>query len=194
MFTGIIKKTARVKSVEKSSEGLTLKVRNPGWRLKKGNSIAVNGVCSTVIASGITLAFQYMPETVARSAAGALRAGETVNLEPSLKVSDRLDGHIVLGHVDTVGTIIAVKKEGNSQTFTVKPREPKKFMKFVAEKGSVALDGVSLTVTKVRPLYFAVKLIPYTLENTTFKNKKVGSFFNVEFDILAKYLKKLSKR
>ncbi|KKU68557.1 MAG: riboflavin synthase subunit alpha [Parcubacteria group bacterium GW2011_GWA2_47_16] len=191
MFTGIIRKTARVTKAERDSTGMMLFVSKSKLSVKKGDSIAVNGVCSTVVTTGAVLGFQYMPETLERTAVGELKAGEIVNLEPSLRASDRLDGHIVLGHVDTVGKVTAISAEGNSKVFSIEPCDPKKFMKFVAEKGSVALDGVSLTVTKVTQSGFEVKLIPYTLENTSFKNKKTGSFINVEFDILAKYLERL---
>lgn len=189
MFTGIIRQTGKVKNPTDKS-GL-FEIVNPGLKVKIGDSIAVNGVCSTVVKTGKTFVFQYMPETLARTTIGEIKAGEKVNLEQSLRVSDRLDGHIVLGHVDTVGKLAAIKVEGNSKIFTVEPREPKKFMKFVAEKGSVALDGVSLTATKVKPLGFEVKVIPYTLKYTAFGEKKIGSVINIEFDILAKYLERL---
>lgn len=191
MFTGIIKKTARVKYIEKNSSGLTLGVFNPKFSAKKGDSISVNGVCSTVVETGAILGFQYMPETLARSAIGTIMKGDSVNLEPSLKISDKLDGHIVLGHIDTVGKIMAIKTEGNSKVLTISPRDPKKFMKFVAEKGSVAIDGVSLTIVAVNSKNFTVKLIPYTSEHTAFGEKKAGSAVNIEFDIIAKYLEKL---
>jgi len=149
MFTGIIKKVSTVKIVNQTPKGLIIGVANPCWVIKIGDSIAVNGVCSTVVKTGSVLGFQYMPETLARSTMNTIMAGDWVNLEPSLKVSDRLDGHIVLGHVDDVGEITSIKAEGNSKVLTLAPREPKRFMKFIAEKGSVALDGVSLTVVGV---------------------------------------------
>lgn len=192
MFTGIIRKTAKVKSRPDAASG-RLEITNPGLSVKSGDSIAVNGVCSTVVSSGKLLAFQYMPETLARSAIGKLEFGDLVNIEPSLKVSDRLDGHIVLGHVDTVGKITAIETEGNSKVLEISPREPKKFMKFVAEKGSVTLDGVSLTVASAGRKKFTVKLIPYTLAHTAFCEKKIGGPVNIEFDILAKYLEGLCK-
>lgn len=191
MFTGIIRKKAKVKSFTPMTVGAKLEIVSPKLRVKAGDSIAINGICSTVVKAGKTLVFQYMPETLERSTIGELKAGEIVNLEPSLRASDRLDGHIVLGHVDTIGKVTAIKTEGNSKVLTIKPRESKKFMRLVAEKGSVAIDGVSLTVTKVKSLGFEVKLIPYTLENTAFKDRKVGSLVNIEFDILAKYLARL---
>ena len=189
MFTGIIRKTTKVK--EPTNQSGMFEIVNPKLRTRVGDSIAVNGVCSTVIKGGKTLVFQYMPETLARTAIGEIKMGDTVNLEESLRASDRLDGHIVLGHVDTVGKIISVKPEGNSKIFTVEPREPKKFIKFVAEKGSIALDGVSLTVVDVSKKKFTIKLVPYTLEHTSFVEKRVGSVINIEFDILAKYLDRL---
>ena len=182
-----------MKSFTPTTIGAKLEVVNSKFRVKAGDSIAINGVCSTVVKTGGAIVFQYILETLARSAIGELRVGEIVNLEESLRASDRLDGHIVLGHVDTIGKIILIESEGNSRIFTIEPRESKKFMKFVAEKGSVTLDGVSLTVTKVKPLGFEVKLVPYTLENTGFGGKKVGNLINIEFDILAKYLERLCK-
>ena len=191
MFTGIIRKTAKVNSpVAQGATGL-FEVINPKLRVKAGDSIAVNGVCSTVVRAGKTLSFQYMPETLARSTIGAIKRGEIVNLEESLRASDRLDGHVVLGHVDTIGEIVEIKSEGNSNVFKIEPRESKRFMKFVAEKGSVAVDGVSLTVVGLSTKYFTVKLIPYTLEHTAFGEKSVGGKVNIEFDILAKYLERL---
>jgi riboflavin synthase len=193
MFTGIIKKTAKVKSRPDAASG-RLEIFNPNLKgVKAGDSIAVNGICSTVVNVGRSLCFQYMPETIARSTAGFFKEGEKVNLEESLRVSDKLDGHIVMGHVDTVGAIVDIKLEGNSKVLTISPREPKKFMKLIAEKGSVALDGVSLTVVSVGKSNFTVKLIPYTLENTVFKEKLPGSLVNIEFDILAKYISRLCK-
>lgn len=194
MFTGIIRKTISVKAVKNSPVGLLLTLENPKLRPKMGDSISVNGVCSTVVQTGKVLGFEYMPETLERSTTGSLRAGETVNLEESLRASDRLDGHIVLGHVDTVGKISAVAEEGNSKVFTVEPREPKRFMKFIAEKGSVAVDGVSLTVVSVRPKSFTFKLIPHTLKHTAFQEREAGSFVNIEFDILAKYLERFKAK
>jgi len=161
--------------------------------MKSGDSICMDGVCSTVAGAGKTVKFQYMPETLSRSNLGALSSGDSVNLEASLRASDRLDGHIVLGHIDTVGKIISIENEGNSKVLTIAVLEPARFMKFVAEKGSVAVDGVSLTVVDVKAKTFTVKLVPYTSDNTGFKNKKVGDAVNLEFDILAKYLEKLCK-
>ncbi len=192
MFTGIIKKTAQVKKSESTALGATLLVANPGLRAKLGDSITVNGVCSTVATISKGLGFQYMPETLSRSTVGNLKVGDVVNLEQSLKAADRLDGHIVMGHVDTVGQVSAIVDEGNSKVFTIKPREPEQFMKFLAEKGSVSVDGVSLTIASVSKNSFVVKLVPYTWEHTAFQYKKIGSQVNLEFDILAKYIERLN--
>ncbi|MCR4311498.1 MAG: riboflavin synthase [Candidatus Taylorbacteria bacterium] len=189
MFTGIIRKTAKVKkAVDMSGR---FEVANPLLTVKGGDSIAVNGVCSTVVKAGKTLVFEYMPETLERSTVGKLLVGELVNLELSLRASDRLDGHIVLGHVDTVGTITDIRTEGNSRVFSIAPNEPKRFMKWVAEKGSITIDGVSLTVVTVSAKQFEVKIIPYTMGHTAFAERRVGSLVNVEFDILAKYVERL---
>ncbi|MSU55652.1 MAG: riboflavin synthase [Candidatus Taylorbacteria bacterium] len=191
MFTGIIRKTTKVNSpVAQGATGL-FEVINPKLRVKSGDSVTVNGVCSTIVKGGKTLLFQYMPETLERTTICNIKLGEMVNLEESLRLSDRLDGHIVLGHVDTVGEIVEIKAEGNSKIFEIEPREPKRFMKFIAEKGSITLDGVSLTVVNFGAKYFTVKLIPYTLEHTAFGEKSVGGKVNIEFDILAKYLERL---
>lgn len=193
MFTGIIRKTAHVEKIEKNSGGISVEIVNPKLRTKVGDSISVNGVCSTTVKTGGVLKFQYMPETVVRSTVGFLEKGDLVNLEESLRASDRLGGHIVLGHVDTVGMVKNVKGEGGSRVLTIHPRGSQKFMSFIAAKGSVALDGVSLTVVSVGRSGFTVKLIPYTLKNTNLGEKTVGSFVNVEFDILAKYLKRICR-
>src|SRR5258708_5031224 len=130
-----------------------------------------------------------MPETLRLSNLGFLKKGDTVNIEQSMRLSDRLDGHIVLGHIDHKGKIISIKKEGNSKIFEIKVPD-KKFIKFLVFKGSVAVEGISLTVAKVFKGNFIVKIIPYTLRNTNLKYKQKNDFLNLEFDILAKYANK----
>ncbi len=193
MFTGIIKTTGKVENFKAGALGARLEIAKKTLKAETGDSISVNGVCSTVAFSGKNLKFDYMPETLARSTLGGLKAGDMLNLEPSLGVSGKFHGHIVMGHVDTVGAISKITAEGNSKVFEIAVREPKRFMKLVAEKGSVAVDGVSLTVVSVSAKNFSVKLIPYTLANTIFASKKIGGAVNLEFDILAKYLEKLCK-
>lgn len=189
MFTGIIKKTAKVQNVKATEDGLLVEVLNNFGKIKIGESISINGVCSTVKKlnkNKSRIVFEYMPETLKLSNLSLLKRGGVVNTEQSMRMSDRLDGHIVLGHIDGKGKIVSIKKEGNSRVFEIKVPQ-KSFKKFLVYKGSVAVEGVSLTVAKVFKDNFTVKIIPYTLENTNLKFKKRGDAVNLEFDILAKY-------
>ncbi len=190
MFTGIIGATGKVAKIQLSKSGLALTVKPPrAWRLKKGNSMAVNGVCSTVKSLSGGLIFDYMPESLERTNLASLKVGETVNLERSLKANDPLDGHIVQGHVDTTGAIVAIIPEGNSYIFKI--RYPVQYTQYVAEKGSVAIDGISLTVAVDDKNIFLVKIIPYTWKHTNMSQRKAGDRVNLEFDVLAKYLAKI---
>ena len=186
MFTGIISKTAKVQNVKLAKSGMSLTVANNLGKIKLGESITINGVCSTVKKTGKQIVFEYMPESLKLSNLGFLKKGARVNIERSLRFGDSLDGHIVLGHIDGKGQILSIAKEGNSRVFNI--QVPKKeFMKLLVYKGSVAVEGISLTVVKVLKDSFQVKIIPYTLEHTNLKEKKKGDFINLEFDILAKY-------
>ena len=204
MFTGIISKTSKVIKIKPNKSGLFLQVLNNFGKVKLGESINVNGVCSTVkklapSKSGVgrNISFEYMPETLKLSTLGLLKKGDIVNIERSMRLGDRLNGHILLGHIDEKGEILNIEKEGNSRVFNIKvpdlpsrkasARHSKKFMKFLVYKGSVAVEGISLTIAKVLRNFFVVKIIPYTLEHTNLKYKKKGDFVNLEFDILAKY-------
>jgi len=189
MFTGIISKTSKVKKIKPTNKGLSLEILNSLQKTKSGESINVNGVCSTIKKIGKSIFFEYMPETLKLSNLGLLKKGDTVNTEQSMRLNDRLDGHIVLGHIDENGKIMHIKKEGNSQVFEIKVPS-KKFIKFLVYKGSVAVEGISLTVATVLKNSFIVKIIPYTLKHTNLKFKKVGDLVNLEFDILAKYANK----
>lgn len=189
MFTGIIKKTSKVENVKLEGGSFHLEVVNNLGKVKLGESINVNGVCSTAKGTGKSISFEYMPESLKLSNIGLLKKGEVVNMEQSMRLSDRLDGHMVLGHIDTRGKILDIKREGNSKVFVIKVPQ-KMFMKLVVYKGSVALEGISLTVTKVLKDSFVVKILPYTLEHTNLKYKKRGDAVNLEFDILAKYASK----
>jgi len=186
MFTGIIQKTSKVHKVQITKEGMYLEITNTLGKVKSGESISVNGVCSTVKKNGKSILFEYMPETVRLSNVGLLKKGDTVNLESSLRWGDTLNGHLVLGHIDGKGKIVKIAKEGNSKIFEIQIPQ-KKFMKFLVHKGSVAVEGMSLTVAKVSKNSFVVKIIPYTLKHTNLGSKKVGDVVNLEFDILAKY-------
>lgn len=189
MFTGIISKTAKVKNIKHESGGFSLEILNSLGKIKLGESISVNGVCSTVKKTGRSISFEYMPESLKLSNLSFLKINDTVNIERSMRLSDRLDGHIVLGHIDGKGEVLDIKKEGNSQVFEIKI-PARNFMKFLVYKGSIAVEGISLTVAKVLNNSFIVKIIPYTLEHTNLKYKKKGDFLNLEFDILAKYANK----
>lgn len=163
-----------------------------GWKIKVGDSITVNGVCSTVKKTGSKIEFFYMPETLEKSAAGILAVGDMVNLEQSMRADARLDGHIVQGHVDTVGTISKIQPRGDSFVVEITPRLiDNKTMRLLAPKGSITVDGISLTVVDVTKKYFTVNLIPYTWEMTDLHTKKVGDLVNLEFDVLAKYIARL---
>lgn len=193
MFTGIIKKTSKVEKVKFMKDSFSVDIFNNLGRLKIGESISINGVCSTIKKltsprgdSAKNISFEYMPETLRLTNLGFLKKGDIVNIEQSMRLSDRLDGHIVLGHIDGKGKILSIKKEGNSKVFYIKVPN-KKFIKFLAYKGSIAVEGISLTVAEVLKNSFMVKIIPHTLKNTNLKFKKKGDEINLEFDILAKY-------
>jgi riboflavin synthase len=192
MFTGIIASTTKILETEANSDGMILKVSKPsGWKIKLGDSINLNGVCSTVAKLGAgQMMFEYMPESLERSNLGGLKKGDLVNLEQSLRAADRLDGHIVQGHVDVTGKIVSIIKEGNSLVYRIEVKD-KKLIRLAAEKGAIAVDGISLTVVAAGKGYFTVKIIPYTVAHTNLRNKKPGDLVNLEFDILAKYLQRL---
>ncbi len=199
MFTGIIKAVADVQKSEKNHGSLFLTLSVPkGWKMKTGESIAVNGVCLTVLgAKRETWQAELMPETMKKSSFGKC-VPPRVNLERSLKLSDRLDGHFVMGHVDATGTITAKKRQGRSAMFTI--RYPKQFAKLVAPKGAIAIDGVSLTIVNAsrsrvrRGSRLSVALVDYTLKNTTLGEKKSGDLVNLEFDVIAKYYNNVQLR
>ncbi len=197
MFTGIIKAKSSVKKIQPQNDGgLSVLISPSPWSVKAGASISINGVCSTVkktAGKGSPLSFEYMPETLQKSNLGNLAAGDEVNLEQSLRASDRLDGHIVVGHVDTTAALLSIEEEGNAKVLKISPKHPKEFMKFLAPKGSVAVEGISLTVVEVGKDFFTVKVLPYTTEETNLNGKKKGAILNIEFDLLAKYLERLTK-
>jgi riboflavin synthase len=196
MFTGIIQKTSHVVSVHPKNGGLVLSVKKPvGWKIRIGDSISVNGVCSTVASLAGQVSFFYMPETLRKTYLADIRPGDLVNLEQSLKLSDRVDGHMVMGHVDAVGRIRNIKIAGDSKVVTISlNKKDLPGINLVAEKGSVALEGISLTTVAVGKDFFTVHLIPYTWGYTNLHTKKAGDPVNVEFDILAKYIKRIIKK
>ncbi len=191
MFTGIIKKTARIKAIEKKGGCLFFDIAKPaGWKIFLGQSLAINGVCSTVKSvSRNNFKVEYMPETIKRTTAGFLKISDKVNLERSLKLNDLVDGHLVQGHIDVVGEIIGRQSAGDSIILKIKLST--EFMKFIASKGSAAVDGISLTVVDVGKDWFTVSLVSYTLENTNLDLIKSGDKVNIETDVIAKYLEKI---
>jgi riboflavin synthase len=155
-----------------------------------GESISINGVCSTVRQlDKKNFEVEYMPETLKKTTVGSFKKGTPVNLEKSLKLNDLLDGHLVQGHVDTTGKVAEVRKVKKSKVLKV--RVAKRFMKFIAEKGSVALDGISLTVVDTGADWFTVSLVSFTLDNTNLGDIKESDIINIETDIIAKYVAKL---
>jgi riboflavin synthase len=185
VFTGLVQQLGTVASLR----GGRLQIA-ASLELAEGDSVAVNGVCLT--AAGVAPdAFEVdvMEETLRRSSLGALGAGDPVNLELPLRASDRLGGHIVQGHVDGVGNVESVADEGLARL--VRVSAPAELLRYVVEKGSIAVDGVSLTVTEVDDEGFSVSLIPETLERTTFGATEPGRQVNLEVDVLAKYVEKL---
>jgi len=193
MFTGIIKKISTVEKISLENESLFVEIGKPkGWKVWLGQSIAINGVCSTVKKiNKNSFVVEYMPETIKKTTVGEYVKNTLVNLETSLKLSDLLDGHLVQGHVDTTGKILEIKKV--KESILLKIKIPVAFMRFVADKGSVAIDGISLTVVETGKDWLTVSLVSFTLENTNLGSIKVGNKVNIETDVLAKYLAKLMK-
>ncbi len=194
MFTGLIEEVGEVKEVRRRGKGALLTVRCSKVLegTKIGDSIAVNGVCLTVVEMGKDfLSFFVSNETLQRSNLGELRPKTPVNLERALKAGDRLGGHIVQGHVDTTTKITGVKREGESFIFTFKL--PREYSHLLIEKGSVAVDGISLTVARLGSEEFSVAVIPHTYENTNLKWKRVGNRVNLEFDLIGKYVERILK-
>lgn len=194
MFTGIVEGIGKIMDIKQNTKNrsaikMTVDLGKNSKGLKLGQSVALNGVCLTV--TGINKSkcdFEMIEETTKKTDLGNLKIGGVVNIERSLKVGERLEGHFVLGHVDGVGVITKIEK---------KPKEvqiwfeiPKNLSKFVVQKGSIAVDGISLTVVNVKKNLASVCLIPHTVDVTNFSTKKVGDKVNIETDILGKYLLK----
>ena len=194
MFTGIIQAVGRVVAAEPRGGDLRLAIAAPGFAavgIAQGDSIAISGCCLTVVAhDGDVLQFDASNETLALTTLGALRVGDGVNLEPALRLADRLGGHLVSGHVDGMGRIAAIAPDARSQRWRVDA--PAALLRFIASKGSVCVDGVSLTVNAVSATGFDVNLIPHTVAHTTFGDRRVGDRVNLEVDLLARYVERLA--
>lgn len=191
MFTGLIEASGRVKAIDRDESGARIAIEcELASEVSLGDSIAVNGACLTAtrIEDG-SFSADVMNESLARTALGELAEGSQVNLELPLAVGDRLDGHIVQGHVDAVGTVESTEESGFSRV--VRVNAPDDLARYVVEKGSITVDGVSLTVSAVGDNWFEVSLIPETLERTTLGGLRAGSRVNLEADILAKHVERL---
>ena len=187
MFTGLVAATGTVAALREGR--LTIELESE-LELSEGDSIAVNGVCLTATAIGDrSFDADVMEETLRRSGLGALGPGDAVNLELALRAADRLGGHMVQGHVDDSGVVASVTADGFARLLRVEA--PPELLRYVVEKGSIAVDGVSLTVTEVDDESFSVALVPETLERTTLGSAVAGRRVNLEVDVLAKYVEKL---
>jgi riboflavin synthase len=192
VFTGIIQTTGRVAGVRARGAGARLAIATPRSLpgLALGESVAVNGACLTVVARrGREFTVDVSPETLRRTTLGALGAGTRVNLERALRVGDRLGGHIVQGHVDGVGTLESIRPDGDWLVYRF--RTPRGLAPYLVEKGSIAVDGVSLTVFACRGPAFAVALIPHTLAETTLGDRAPGDRVNLEADVLLKHIESM---
>ncbi len=194
MFTGLVEEIGEIYSITKShkSAQITIKAEKVLEDVKLGDSICTNGVCLTVTSfSKGFFTVDAMAETMRRSALGGLSKGSLVNLERALRLSDRLGGHIVSGHIDGTGVIESYMQEDNAVWITV--NTDRALLKYIVEKGSIAIDGVSLTVAYVDNERFKVSIIPHTKDATTLLKKKIGDRLNLECDIIGKYIEKLMK-
>jgi len=193
MFTGIIATIGKIESVQAKGGDIRLQVATQNLDLsdvKLGDSVANNGVCLTVIAmSQGSLSFDVSRESLDRTSLGAVKAGSEVNLEKALAVGDRLGGHFVSGHVDGLGKVIAKQESARSVQFRFEV--PLGLERYIAEKGSICIDGTSLTVNKAENNWFEVNIIPHTMQETIMKSYRVGTQVNLEVDLIARYLERL---
>jgi len=192
VFTGIVRELGTVVSCEGGSGGRTLAVRAAGTaaRTQVGDSVAINGVCLTAaLVGGDLLSFHAVDETLGRSTIGDLRTGARVNVEPALRAGEPFGGHYVQGHVDAVGSVQSVEAEGEGLRVFVEA--PEAVLRYCVEKGSITVDGVSLTVAELADDAFGVALVPHTIEATTLSALRPGQRVNLEADVLAKYVERL---
>jgi len=196
MFTGLIENIGVITAREESGEAgsLTVRTAHPFAELKYGESIAVNGACLTLeeVRTDGLLVFYTLAETLRRTNLGDLPVGDRVNLERAMKMGDRFGGHLVSGHIDATGEVLAVGRVGNGD-FELSVSLPETMAPYVVEKGSITIDGVSLTVIEVTKSYFKVGLIPVTLQDTALCDRHPGAQVNLEADLLAKYVERQFK-
>ena len=188
MFTGIIQSKTTVASAKKEGSVIRVRIEKPrGWKLSIGQSVAVDGICSTVttLPKGF-FDVEYMPETLLKTTAGSFAQGSIVNLERSLTLNDYIDGHVVQGHVDARARVVEVIEEGTTRRITIEI--PKSLSRYVAALGSIAINGVSLTVARLERGRATIALIPHTLAVTNLGSLKKGDMVNVEVDLIARYI------
>lgn len=192
MFTGIIEEVGTVVSVKRGGQSSVIRVRASKILedLHIGDSIAVNGVCLTAVTfDGQGFTADVMNETFERSTLKMIRSGDPVNLERAMSAGGRFGGHMVAGHVDGTGTVMSIKQDANAVWFTVEA--PPEIMRYCIKKGSVAMDGISLTIADIGTSWFQVSVIPHTLKQTVLGSKKQGDPLNLENDMIGKYVEKL---
>lgn len=192
MFTGIVRELGSVESVDGGPGGARIRLRAPATAAdaEPGDSVALNGVCLTVTAvDGGLLAFDAVPETLRRTSLARLGAGSPVNVEPALRAGEPFGGHIVQGHVDGAGRVRALEPEGDGARLAVEA--PSGILRYCVEKGSIAVEGVSLTIAALGPEAFEIALVPHTLEMTTLGSLGPGDEVNLEVDVIAKYVERL---
>jgi riboflavin synthase len=192
MFTGIVRERGRVAGIEGGAAGVRLRITAPATApgVALGDSVSIGGVCLTAVGvEGDEIAFDAVPETLSRTALGNLAAGDEVNVEPALRAGDPLGGHVVQGHVDGTGRVRSVEPEGDGKRIWIDAAMD--MLRYCIEKGSVAVDGVSLTVAALDHAGFAVALIPHTLAETTLGALEAKDAVNLEVDVLAKYVERL---
>jgi len=195
MFTGLVETMGKVNELRLLGRRNQLVIEEPGiaQQVKLGDSVAINGVCLTVVqCEGDRLIFEVMPETLRKTNLRSLTRGDYVNMERALAMGDRLGGHLLTGHIDGVGQVSARRTEGNAIIFTI--HAPEEVTSLLVEKGSVAVDGISLTVGDLEPKGFWVSIIPHTLENTVLQHRRPGDKVNLEADLIGKYVLRYLKR
>src|SRR5687767_10000110 len=192
MFTGIIEEVGALVAVRRAGMSARVTVHAPriAEDVEMGDSVAVNGICLTAVArEGVNLGFDAVPETISRTSLKGTRPGERVNLERALAAGQRIGGHFVQGHVDGTGTVKSIQNQDNARILAI--TIPAELAKYLVPKGSVAVDGISLTVMEANPESFTVSIIPHTWDHTNLKGKHTGDPINIEVDMLAKYVEKL---
>jgi riboflavin synthase len=192
VFTGLVQDLGKVAEVHETTDGVRIAVESPlANELSDGDSIAVNGICLTAVGmcKGERFGADVMRETLRRTSLGQIEPGSTVNLELPLRATDRLGGHVVQGHVDGIGVVSHTADDGFAKVVTIETGPDT--LKYIVEKGSIAVDGISLTVARIDDAGFDVSLIPETIERTTLGSAQAGTTVNLEVDVLAKYVEKL---